>query len=240
MPKIVAPYIACEAGDKGRPQRIVGRALARAGHGKLRHATRIRRKWDASLTQRLNEWRATVGIKNRDPKYTREDHRKLARWWDSFNHRLAADELASRRKETREQRIRRRVLAELEYLYNRRGAIAYNQARPYDRRRPPRRLDCSASKQWADEYAGAPTSGSPWGYGNTYTQLTHYRRIHKVIVSGRGSYDRAQPGDPVYYGAPSHVTVYLGNGRVFSFGSYPMKILPVDYRSDRTAICSLL
>lgn len=50
--------------------------------------------------------------------------------------------------------------------------------------------------------------------------------------------DRAQPGDLVFYKSPSypgypyaHVAVYIGGGKVISFGSEPPRILPVDYRT---------
>lgn len=240
MSVIVAPYLACGAGDTTDAMRVVARALARAGYGNLRYATRIRRRWDRRLTNLLNEWREDNGILDKRASYTQRDHQKLARWWDKYNHYLAAREKVRRAKGSREDMIRARVVAKLEFLYNRRWQTAYSQARPWDTRDEPRRLDCSAAKAWADYKAGAPATG-PVGFGNTYTQLEFYRRRGKVIVQGRGGYSAlARAGDPVFYGAPSHVGVYIGNGRVFSFGSYPMKLLPIDYRPDRTAICSLL
>ena len=49
----------------------------------------------------------------------------------------------------------------------------------------------------------------------------------------------AEKADMVFYGyhpsipgAPGHVALYVGNGRVLSLGSYPMRYLPVYYRSD--------
>jgi cell wall-associated NlpC family hydrolase len=240
MASIVAPYIPSKHGDPTAAHRVVARSLARAGFGNLRYATRIRRKWDDRLTTLLNQWRATVGIKNRAAEYTKEDHQKLARWWDKYNHVLARQELARRASASKEDVVRARVIGKLEYLYNRRFRTPYSQARPYDTSDTPRRLDCSASKAWADLKAGAPPTGPP-GFGNTWSQLAFYRAKGRVIVEGRGGYSGiAKPGDAVYYGGPTHVTVYLGGGRCFSFGSYPMKLLPVDYRGDRTAICSLL
>ncbi len=238
----VAPYLPSHAGDVTAAQKLVGRALARAGFGKLAYATRVRRRWDESLTARLNEWRKSVGISNRHAEYTREDHQKLARWWDEYNHQLAAQEKARLEGAAREHQLRARVVGQLTFLYNRRLIMAYTQRRPWDRRPEPRGLDCSATKGWADEKAGAPRTGQPWGYGNTYTQIRWYREQGAITVNGRDSYAGViQPGDPVYYGAgPGHVAVYIGNDRVASFGSYPMKILRVDYRPDRSAICSLV
>jgi hypothetical protein len=44
-----------------------------------------------------------------------------------------------------------------------------------------------------------------------------------VVLYGRG-------------GDPTHEALYLGGGRVWSFGSYPMKLLDVGYRGDMIAI----
>lgn len=167
---------------------------------------------------------------------------KLARWFDAFNTALAKQLRAEIDGANLERQMRQRVVAKLEYLYNRRLLMDYSQARPYDRREQPRRLDCSATKAWADEKAGAPKSGQPWGYGSTYTQIDWYRSQGSITVSGRDTYaGLINPGDPVYYGAgPSHVAIYIGGDRVASFGSFPLKILEVDYRPDRSAVCSLL
>lgn len=238
-PTVVVPFITAKEGDGRLQAQIIGRALARAGFGNLTYATRVRRKWDARLTTLLRDFELANGIHHGTPTkaYTRETHRKLARWYDAYNLRL----IGQLHAQTREDRLRAAVVAKLQYLYNRRSLMRYTQQRPYDRRNQPTGLDCSSTKAWADEKAGAPKSGSPWGFGNTYTQLDHYRRLGRVIVKGRAPYAKAaKPGDPVYYGAPSHVSIYLGGNRCASFGSFPMKILDVDYRDDRSAVCSLL
>ena len=237
--KIVVPFFQAKEGDGRLPAQIIGRALARAGHGNLAYATRARRKWDARLTSLLRDFELAHGIHHGTPTkaYTRTTHAKLARYFDEYNLRLVNELLAV----SAEDKLRAKVVAKLMYLYNRRFQMLYSQQRPYDRRSAPTRLDCSSTKAWADEKAGAPKSGSPWGYGNTYSQLDHYRRTGRIIVRGRDVYAGvAKPGDPVYYGGPSHVTVYLGGTRCASFGSNPMKILEVDYRGDRVAVCSLL
>lgn len=243
--QIVVPYVLATFGDTGARPIIVGRALARAGYGKLVWATRGRKKFDRRLAVLLGKYEFEHGLKTkRGPTWTYKPatHKKLARYYDKFNLKLANDVLAV----SAEDKIRARVVSELMYLYNKRWGIPYSQARPYDRRRPPARGDCSGGKQWADEHGGAPQCGSPWGYGNTYSQLAFYRARNRIIVWGRSrDFRKVKPGDPVYYGSPSHVGVFLGVdaagvARSWHLGSFPVKIRDVDYRLDRGWICSLL
>lgn len=246
---IVAPYIEAKLGTKGAPQKLVGRALARAGHGKLTYATTIRRKWDASLTARLNEWRKTVGITTREPRYTRQDHAKLARWWDAYNQRAAHEHLAATSAATKEARYRARVVAKCAYLLSRAARYPYTQARPHDRRDDPARgLDCSGSSDWAEEKAGGRPMGQPFGYGNTWTQLAWFRAVGRLLIRGRRAFAGvAKPADRIFYGTsidnPTHTGIYLGVGsdgidRSFQFGRYPCRVDRVDYRPDRVAITS--
>lgn len=169
--------------------------------------------------------------------YTRAVHAKLAPFYDpySIRHLLSG---------TLDDRQREAFIAELMYLYNRRYQLRYSQARPWDGRKPPGSLDCSATGEWAAKWAGLPSlSGyTSWGYGNTDTQLARFRRLGRV----RESIAAAEPGDPKYYGRgwdPSHVAFYIGHkdgrARVASFGSYPMGIYAHDYRHDGIATCNL-
>jgi hypothetical protein len=243
MTQIVVPFIDAAEGDGREEAVIIGRALARAGFGNLRWATRGRRQWDPRLSVLLGQFEHKMGLKASPTptrRYTRATHAKLARFYDRNNLARATALTAV----SEEDKLRARVVGELMYFYNHRYGTPYKQWRPYSRKKPASYSDCSGSKAWADERAGAPRTGMPWGYGNTYTQIAHYRRIGRVIVTGRNWSKKVKVGDPVYYGGPSHVTVIVSiKGtvvKVFSFGAYPAKILDLDYRSDRHWICSLL
>lgn len=241
--KIVVPYFPAAEGDGREEAVIIGRALARAGFGNLRWATRGRKQWDPRLSVLLGQWEHSVGLKKKPTPtrfYSTAAHAKLARFYDRNNlsraHALTA--------ETEEQKLRARVVAELAYYYNHRYGTPYKQWRPYSRKRPATYGDCSGSKAWADEMAGAPRTGMPWGYGNTWTQLGYYQRLGRVIARGRTFSSKFKVGDPVYYGNCSHVAIIISikgsTIKIFSFGSYPAKILDLDYRPDRNWVCSLL
>lgn len=169
--------------------------------------------------------------------YTRAVHAKLAPYYDPYSIRhLLHDTLDERQREA--------FMAEVMYLYNRRFQMRYTQARPWDGRKPPGGLDCSATGEWICKWAGlgSPSGYTGWGYGNTDTQLARFRALGRV----RESIANAKPGDPKYYGRgwdPSHVAWYIGHkdgkARVFSFGSYPAGIYQHDYRHDGIATCNL-
>lgn len=169
--------------------------------------------------------------------YTRALHLKLAPYYDPYSIRhLLHDTLDEREREA--------FLAELMYLYNRRFTIRYSQARPWDGRKPPAALDCSAAGEWAAKWAGLDSlSGyTGWGWGNTDTQIARFRSLGRV----RESIQNAAVGDPKFYGRgwdPSHVAYYIGRAdgrpRVWSSGSYPFGIYDADYRQDGIAICNL-
>lgn len=241
MATAVVPFIDAAEGAGRVEARIIGRALARAGYGKLQWATRGRKTWDPRLSVLLGQFEHAHGLKaNATPtrRYSKATHAKLARWYDKWNTQQAAGLTAV----SEEDKLRARVLGELMYFYNHRIGTPYKQWRPYSRKKPAAYSDCSGAKAWADEQAGAPQCGMAWGYGNTWTQLGYYKRLGRVLVTGHGWSDRIKVGDPVYYGSPSHVGVIVSvsERRIFSFGSYPAKILAVDYRGDRGWICSLL
>lgn len=71
---------------------------------------------------------------------------------------------------------------------------------------------------------------------NTDSQIARFRLLNRV----RSSISQAKLGDPLFYGSggdPSHEGYYLGRDkdgihRIWSFGSFPAKILDWDYRSD--------
>jgi hypothetical protein len=104
--------------------------------------------------------------------------------------------------------------------------------------RPPRHPsweDCSSFATWCYWAAGAPDpNGSGYdGFGYTGTQVQHGKTTNSP-----------RPGDLVFYGGgavPSHVAVYVGNGKVVSHGSEPGPyLLAIDYRGDRSQVRSYL
>lgn len=243
--KIVVPFFEASQGAGRDEAYIIGRALARAGYGKLRWASRGRKSWDERLSVLLGQFEHDHGLKAKATPtriYTRATHAKLARWYDKNNIQRAVSLTAV----SEEDKIRSRVVGELMYFYNHRYGTPYKQWRPWSKKRPAAYNDCSGSKAWADMNAGAPQSGAPWGYGNTYTQVAHYERLGRILARWHEWSKRVKVGDPVYYGrgGPTHVGVIISiQGtvvKIFSFGSYPAKILYLDYRPDRRAIYSLL
>ena len=242
MANIVVPFISAKEGDGRLQAQIIGRALARAGYGNLTWATRGRKKWDPRLTMLLRQFELANGIHHgtATKSYTMQTHKKLARFYDAYNLKL----VAIWRSLSKEDAKREAVVANLMYLYNIRWNLQYSQARPWDRRKPPRRLDCSGAKGWADERAGLPTPGLPYGWGNTWSMTDYYMGRHALR-----DLNQVQRGDPIFYGRsvtdPTHMTIYLGRrddgeDMVFSNGSYPCKVLPIDYRGDRVSIFDLL
>jgi peptidoglycan hydrolase-like protein with peptidoglycan-binding domain len=166
-----------------------------------------------------------------DGVYGRVTHQKLAPFYDAYAIKYLL--IAPKPKQTKEQKKRSDFFAQLMYLYNKRSGIGYTQRRAFDTWKPPRGLDCSASGEWAAKWAelGSLSGYSSYGYGNTDSQIYRYRRLGRQ----RSSVWKAELGDPVYYGYggdPSHVAYWVGGGRVWSFGSYPIKILSWNYRSD--------
>jgi hypothetical protein len=89
------------------------------------------------------------------------------------------------------------------------------------------RADCSGSVAGGCAWAKILPKVD-WRYTNTWAQITFGQPVP--------DFSHAKPGDVFLYGSPSHEALYLGNGLVWSFGSYPIMILPHDYRHDRCAI----
>lgn len=169
-----------------------------------------------------------------EPTYGPKAHHFLAPYYDQYAiHNLLEGSLDDAKRE--------KFVSMLMYCYNIRYNLAYTQARPYDRRKPPMGEDCSSVGEWAAEYAGMPSlSGLARGWGNTYSQLSHFRRLGWM----RNHVSEGKQGDPLYYGSPSHVTYFLGKDssgviRIISNGSHPMRIAPYNYRTDFHWICNL-
>lgn len=137
------------------------------------------------------------------------------------------------------ERRRQDVLSYLMAFYNRRWAIAYSQLRP-TQLVPVKRIrksDCSGSVAQAMNSAGVFPQVD-WRWTNTDIQILFGSPVIRIA--------QTELADVPFYGRgsdPSHESciVSLGDGnghgvRVFSFGHFPAKLLPIDYRTDRIAI----
>jgi hypothetical protein len=86
----------------------------------------------------------------------------------------------------------------------------------------PRHTDCSGFVSWVYYQAGLPNpSGS--GVGTTHSLILYGRPI---ALSAN-----LKVGDLIFYGANTHVAIYIGNGLVASHGSFGVKFWPWRYRS---------
>ena len=137
--------------------------------------------------------------------------------------------------------LRREIVAAAWSAYERRMGIAYSQYRPMPKSLgAARAMDCSTFTTLAYKDAGAPDpNGRGYdGYGFTGTLWV---RGTSVSVADANKADMVFYGyHPSIPGAPGHVALYVGNGRVLSLGSYPMRYLPVYYRSDVRGVKSYL
>lgn len=245
-PNQAVPFVYVKARDRGPQVKALKRALSRAGYG-----TWLGSKFTGLMgpfaIRSLNRFKKAHGLStsgSANGVYDKATWRELAPYFDAYAIKFLLG--AKSPAQTREQKIRQAFLAELMYLYNRRAVERYTQGRPWDLGKPPWGLDCSASGEWAAKWTGVMKSLSGyigWGFGNTDSQLSHFRSSGAV----RSGIATADVGDPFYYGRggdPSHVAYWIGVkngvGLVWSFGAYPIKILPHDYRHDRIAICNLM
>lgn len=119
------------------------------------------------------------------------------------------------------------------WYYGQKWKMRYDQGRPiqtiWHGIRPPslpRYLDCSGfciTTYWANGKQALLGDENAHGYGNTWSLAAHGTPVTVAQL---------QPGDFVfYYSDCHHVALYVGNDSVLSFGSYPMKYLPVGYAS---------
>lgn len=214
---MVVPYVeGLNEGDSSDAVYAMKRAWARReGGGRLtvleRKSPAVKRKWQPSFSKEF-------GARS----YTRARHQRLGPWYDAKALRLlrSATAVSARDRQISVQ------LAWLNAVYNRRWAIPYSQARPSQLVSPARltRCDCSGGVAGSAAWANILPKVD-WRYTNTWTQQHFGWAVDGV--------NEALPGDIILYGSPSHVAVYLGKGIVWSFGSYPVKILPYNYRHDR-------
>ena len=219
---IVVPFpLGVGEGDVSDKVYAVKRAYARSVSGwrlraLMRKPLQVRRTWGRQFSDEF-------GQRN----YDKVRHNLLAPYFDAYALSLlrSQPEMSQREKQITIQ------LGWLNALYNRRMQVSYSQYRPSQLReaRLITRADCSGSVAGACNWARILVPPVDWRWTNTWVQISFGK-----LVSG-GILD-AKPGDCIYYGSPSHVATYLGNKLVSSFGSYPMRILPHDYRHDRHSI----
>ena len=123
--------------------------------------------------------------------------------------------------------IRQALVAAARWSIANAGNSRYRQIRPYPRKLVlPFLTDCSGSTSCFYCVAGGPDPNGRGfdGQGFTGTQKSNGRRIDR---------DQRKPGDLVFHGnteGAQHVTMYLGGGRSYSFGSNPPGERAWDYR----------
>lgn len=220
-PTIVVPYIPVKEGDHDRDAvYAVKRAFARSkGKGRLRKLQSkpiaVRKRWGSDFSKEF-------GAKS----YTQVRHQKLAPYYDAYALSLLhADQQRTSPRDTQ-------IATQMGWhsaLYNRRMQVAYSQIRPSQLGAASgiTRADCSGSVAGGCAWAKI-LPHVDWRYTNTWVQITFGTSVPDVA--------HAVPGDVFLYGSPSHEALYLGDGLVWSFGSYPIKILRHDYRHDRRDI----
>lgn len=222
-PAIVVPYAREAEGDASDYVFAIKRANARA-KGARRLATLMRGR-SAADDRRRRTWGPAFTRELGSAVYTRPLHERLAPHMDAYALELVRRALAG----TKRDAIIARQVGWLNALYNRRYNVPYSQARPSQLVSADRvtRADCSGSIAGACAWAHI-LPAVDWRYTNTWSQIKLGRDVGSVL--------KAKVGDVFLYGSPSHEACYLGDGLVFSFGSYPAKVLRWNYRSDLTAI----
>jgi cell wall-associated NlpC family hydrolase len=98
----------------------------------------------------------------------------------------------------------------------------------------PRYADCSAFATWCLWNAlgrhfqlSDRVNGANWKAGYTGTLISHGKRVRSLARKNRG--DLVLYGDP--FGRTGHVAIYIGGGKVISFGGEPgPRLLPWNYR----------
>lgn len=162
-------------------------------------------------------------------------HNKPSEWaFDDYAKLLATEYCHTFTTQT----VRDKIVEAGFYWYARRWKTKYSQNRPGEMCKPPQvasAWDCSLFFTNTHYAADAP---DPNGYnykGLMYTgsllaggKKVPLSKLRKGDAVMYGYTSSARPGFPV--GSPTHVALYVGDGMVLSFGSYPMKYLPYDYR----------
>lgn len=147
---------------------------------------------------------------------------------------------------TPEQRIRQAIVDAGMFWFSHKWDIAYSQARPFQLGKPmwvPSRIDCSGFVTDCYFAGGGPDPNDRAfdHEGYTGTLMAHGVRLLQDIR-------HCKPADLIFYGSsrvnnaafnfgdPTHVGMYVGliNGKHMSLqmGSYPMKYIVYNYRTD--------
>lgn len=225
-PNLIVPYRHSEPGVVGDRVYALKRAHARfRGGGRLTalflKPEAVKRTWGrytgpGSFYRDFRETQRRLGVPMTG-QYDRATHIKLAPWYDALA-------LALLQPSPRDTQIAKQIAWVMEF-YNQRHRIPYSQARPSQIGPVSRitRADCSGmvagSCDWAEILPRVD-----WRWTNTDIQINFGQAVPELRL--------ALPGDTILYGHgndPNHEALYLGNKRVGSFGSYPMRLLDVDY-----------
>lgn len=217
-------------GSRGRDVKALHRALRTAGvRPRAAKSTNV---FDEETDAEVRSFQAAQRIEV-DGEVGRITLARLEPHFDAYG-RFLIGQVAKRIG--RASNVRQRIVAAANVGYEHREAVHYTQSVQRmegvrERIRPPRyprREDCSSFATWCYWAASAPDpNGLGYnGFGYTGTQI----QCGAVTREPR-------PGDLVFYGRgsiPSHVAVYVGNGRVISHGSEAGPyLLALDYRRDR-------
>lgn len=218
-------------GSVGYDSFAVKRALSKAGYGKW-GGWGVRNLFGPFAVKNLQAFEKAQKLPQ-NKIYELVDHKKLSPYFDPYGifllgqvHILSAEDVK-----------RNAIVATAMVGYANRYSIHYTQSplRMQGVRNhllPPRfpnYEDCSSFSTWCYWVAGVldPNGLNYNGEGYTGTLVNHGRRVTLA---------QAKPGDLVFYGwrdgIPTHVAVYIGNGRVISHGSEagPL-LLSVNYRT---------
>lgn len=217
---IVVPYR--QVGEATKPSYYI--YAVKRGYAKWKGGGRLKALEAKPLAVRM-DWQPSFSDEVGSKTYTQTLHNRWAPHFDTYALELVR---RSSQMSARDLKIAKQI-GWLNALYNRRSVVSYSQVRPSQLGEATRitRADCSgsiaASCHWADIL-----SVVDWRYTNTWVQISLGREVPGIAD--------AKPGDVILYGSPSHEALYLGDGLVWSFGSYPIKILRHDYRHDRNSI----
>lgn len=181
-----------------------------------------KRTWGGFFTRKLRKAQKQAGLPVTGV-WDKATHNKFARVADAY-----AIDLLTPPAPSPQEIKRRALLVFLTAFYNRRYAIPYSQARPSQLRavKDITRADCSGSIACGMWTAGVMPHIN-WYWTNTDTQISLGSPVPSSSI---------RVGDVAFYGHgmdPNHETCVIsvapGDIRVFSDGSYPAKILDIDY-----------
>lgn len=217
---IVVPYR--QVGETSKPSYYI--YAVKRGYAKWKGGGRLKKLEAKPLAARM-DWQPSFSDEVGSKTYTQTLHHKWAPHFDAYALELVR---RSSQMSARDMKIAKQI-GWLNALYNRRSVVSYSQVRPSQLGEATRitRADCSGSIAASCHWASVLPEVD-WRYTNTWVQISFGREVSGI--------SDARPGDVILYGSPSHEALYLGGGLVWSFGSYPIKILRHDYRHDRAAI----